>query len=101
MGRDGRTASSSDLVEMVASAERGVIPERLSAVERNRPGERRSDRRANTLPELRDWTPFVGLQIEYSLVERTVERELVPMAATLGLTVTARSPLGGGMLSGK
>ena len=40
--------------------------------------------RANTLAELRGWTPFVGLQIEYSLVERTVERELIPMAETSG-----------------
>ena len=56
---------------------------------------------ANTLADLRGWTPFVGLQIEYSLAERTVERELVPMARALGLTVTAWSPLGGGVLSGK
>src|SRR5229473_1187726 len=35
---------------------------------------------ANTLAELRGWTQFIGLQIEYSLIERTVERELIPMA---------------------
>lgn len=57
--------------------------------------------RANTLAELRDWSPFAGLQIEYSLVERTPERELTPMAEHLGLTVTAWSPLGQGVLSGK
>jgi aryl-alcohol dehydrogenase-like predicted oxidoreductase len=57
--------------------------------------------RANTLAELRGWSPFVGLQIEYSLVERTVERELLPMAEALGLGVTAWSPLGGGVLTGK
>jgi aryl-alcohol dehydrogenase-like predicted oxidoreductase len=57
--------------------------------------------RANTLAELRDWTPFVGLQIEYSLIERTVERELLPMASSLGLGVTAWSPLAGGALTGK
>ena len=57
--------------------------------------------RANTFAELRGWTPFVGLQIEYSLVERTVERELVPMAEALGVGVTAWSPLGGGVLTGK
>ncbi len=57
--------------------------------------------RANTLAELRGWTPFVGLQIEYSLVERTVERELLPMAEALGLGVTAWSPLAGGVLTGK
>jgi aryl-alcohol dehydrogenase-like predicted oxidoreductase len=57
--------------------------------------------RANTLAEPRGWTPFVGLQIEYSLIERTVERELLPMAEALGLGVTAWSPLAGGVLSGK
>src|SRR5215471_17406067 len=57
--------------------------------------------RANTLAELRGWTPFVGLQIEYSLIERTPERELLPMAAELGLGVTAWSPLAGGLLTGK
>jgi len=57
--------------------------------------------RANTLAELRGWSPFVGLQIEYSLVERTVERELLPAAEALGLGVTAWSPLAGGVLTGK
>jgi aryl-alcohol dehydrogenase-like predicted oxidoreductase len=57
--------------------------------------------RANTMAELRGWTQFVGLQIEYSLVERTVERELIPAARALGLTVTAWSPLGMGVLTGK
>ena len=57
--------------------------------------------KANTLADLRGWTPFVGLQIEYSLIERTPERELLPMAADLGLGVTAWSPLAGGMLTGK
>jgi hypothetical protein len=57
--------------------------------------------RANTLAELRGWSPFVGLQIEYSLIERTVERELLPMAQALGVGVTAWSPLGGGVLTGK
>jgi aryl-alcohol dehydrogenase-like predicted oxidoreductase len=57
--------------------------------------------RANTLAEWRDWTRFVGLQIEYSLVERTPERELLPMAEALGLTVAAWSPLGSGLLTGK
>lgn len=56
---------------------------------------------ANTLADFRGWAPFVGLQIEYSLLERTVEQELIPMAKALGLTVTAWSPLKGGMLSGK
>lgn len=57
--------------------------------------------RANTLAELRGWSPFVGLQIEYSLMERTVERELLPMAKALNIGVTAWSPLASGILSGK
>src|ERR1700682_189344 len=56
---------------------------------------------ANTLAHLRGWSPFIGLQIEYSLIERTVERELVPMAKALNLGVTAWSPLAGGVLTGK
>ncbi|WP_309486607.1 aldo/keto reductase [Sinorhizobium sp. 8-89] len=54
-----------------------------------------------TLACLRGWSPFVALQIEYSLVERTVEHELMPMAAALGLGVLPWSPLGGGVLAGK
>ena len=57
--------------------------------------------RANTIAELRGWTQFVGLQIEYSLVERTIERELVPMANAFKLGLVAWSPLAGGLLSGK
>lgn len=57
--------------------------------------------RMQTMAELRGWTPFVGLQIPYSLAQREVERELIPMAHGLGLTVTAWSPLAGGLLSGK
>ena len=56
---------------------------------------------ANTLAHLRGWSPFVGLQIEYSLIERTVERELIPMAKALNIGVTAWSPLAGGVLTGK
>jgi aryl-alcohol dehydrogenase-like predicted oxidoreductase len=56
---------------------------------------------ATTLAELRGWSPFVGLQIEYSLLERTVERELLPMARGLDLGVTAWSPLAAGRLTGK
>jgi aryl-alcohol dehydrogenase-like predicted oxidoreductase len=57
--------------------------------------------RANTLAEWRDWTPFAGLQVPYNLLQRDIERELLPMAEALGLTVAAWSPLGGGILSGK
>ena len=56
---------------------------------------------ANTLAHLRGWSPFIGLQIEYNLIERTVERELVPMATALNLGLTAWSPLARGMLTGK
>jgi len=56
---------------------------------------------ANTLAHLRGWSAFVGLQIEYSLIERTVERELIPMAKALNVGVTAWSPLAGGLLTGK
>lgn len=57
--------------------------------------------RANMLAYLRGWTPFVGIQVEYSLVERTPERELLPMAKTLDLGITAWSPLAGGALVAK
>jgi aryl-alcohol dehydrogenase-like predicted oxidoreductase len=57
--------------------------------------------RANTIAELRGWAPFIGLQIEYSLLERVPERELLPMTHALGLDVVAWSPLAGGFLSGK
>ena len=56
---------------------------------------------SNTLAELRGWTRYVGLQIEYSLLERTVERELIPLARNQGLTVLAWGPLRGGLLTGK
>ncbi len=56
---------------------------------------------ANTLASLRGWSPFVALQMEYSLIERTVERELIPMARALNLGVTAWSPLSRGVLTGK
>lgn len=57
--------------------------------------------RAQMMAELRGWAPFVSLQIPYSLAQRQVERELLPMAATLGLGVMAWSPLAAGVLSGK
>jgi aryl-alcohol dehydrogenase-like predicted oxidoreductase len=57
--------------------------------------------RANTIAEWRGSSPFVALQIEWNLVERTVERELVPMARALGLAITPWSPLASGILTGK
>jgi aryl-alcohol dehydrogenase-like predicted oxidoreductase len=56
---------------------------------------------ANTLACFRGWSPFVALQIEYSLIERTVERELIPLAREMHLAVTPWSPLAGGVLTGK
>jgi aryl-alcohol dehydrogenase-like predicted oxidoreductase len=56
---------------------------------------------ANTLAHLRGWSPFIGLQIEYNLIERTVERELIPMAKALNLGLTVWSPLSNGVLTGK
>jgi aryl-alcohol dehydrogenase-like predicted oxidoreductase len=56
---------------------------------------------AVTLADLRGWSRFAGLQVPYSLIERSVERELLPMAQALELTVTAWSPLGGGLLTGR
>lgn len=57
--------------------------------------------RAVTLAEVRGSLPIAGVQLEYSLVERTAERELLPMAQALGLGTVAWSPLGGGLLTGK
>jgi aryl-alcohol dehydrogenase-like predicted oxidoreductase len=57
--------------------------------------------RANTLAEWRGWSPLVGIQAPYSLVQRDIERELLPMAESVALSVAAWSPLAGGVLSGK
>jgi aryl-alcohol dehydrogenase-like predicted oxidoreductase len=57
--------------------------------------------RANTLAECRGLTRFAGLQVPYSLRQRDIERELLPMAEALGMTVAVWSPLAGGILSGK
>lgn len=56
---------------------------------------------AQLLAQFRGWSPLVALQIEYSLAERTVEGDLIPMARELGLGVVPWSPLAGGRLSGK
>jgi len=56
---------------------------------------------AQTMATLRGWSPLIALQIEYSLLQRTVEGELVPMAQELGLGITPWGPLRGGALSGK
>jgi aryl-alcohol dehydrogenase-like predicted oxidoreductase len=56
---------------------------------------------ANTLADWKGWTPFVGLQLKYNLIERTIEREFIPMAQALDLAITCWSPLEGGVLTGK
>ncbi len=56
---------------------------------------------AQTTALLRGWTPLIALQLEYSLLERTIEGELIPAALEFGLGVTPWSPLRGGMLTGK
>lgn len=56
---------------------------------------------ANTLARCYGWTPFVALQVEYNLIQRTPERDLLPMAKAFGMSVTPWSPLGGGVLTGK
>jgi aryl-alcohol dehydrogenase-like predicted oxidoreductase len=56
---------------------------------------------AQTIARFRGWAPVIAMQLEYSLLERTVEGELLPMAQAHGMGVTPWSPLKGGRLSGK
>lgn len=56
---------------------------------------------ANTIADLRGWTPFVAQQMQYSLLERTIEREALPMADAFGMATTAWAPLAAGVLTGK
>ncbi|MGV3615604.1 MAG: aldo/keto reductase [Fimbriimonas sp.] len=49
----------------------------------------------------RGWAPVAAVQVEYSLLQRTTERELLPMADGLGLGVMGWSPMAGGLLTGK
>lgn len=57
--------------------------------------------KGNTMAELMGWSQFIALQVEYSLIQRTPERDLIPMAKHYGMTVTPWAPLAGGALSGK
>jgi aryl-alcohol dehydrogenase-like predicted oxidoreductase len=57
--------------------------------------------RMQAIADIRGWSSLVALQIEYSLIERTVERDLIPMAREMGLGVLPWSPLGSGVLTGK
>jgi len=57
--------------------------------------------KGNTLAELKGWSQFIALQVEYSLLQRSPERDLIPMAKHFGMTVTPWAPLAGGALTGK
>ncbi|WIX84308.1 aldo/keto reductase [Amycolatopsis sp. DG1A-15b] len=57
--------------------------------------------RMQAIADLRGWSPLVALQIEYNLLNRAAERDLIPMARAMGLGVTPYSPLAGGLLTGK
>lgn len=57
--------------------------------------------RMHAIAQLRGWAPPIALQLEYSLIERTGERDLIPMAHELGLGVLPWSPLAKGVLTGK
>jgi aryl-alcohol dehydrogenase-like predicted oxidoreductase len=57
--------------------------------------------KGNTMAELMGWSQFIALQVEYSLLKRDAERELIPMAKHFGMTVTPWAPLAGGALTGK
>ncbi len=57
--------------------------------------------RMQTIAELRGWSPLVALQLEYNLIERTSERELIPMANEMGIGVISWAPLANGLLAGK
>jgi aryl-alcohol dehydrogenase-like predicted oxidoreductase len=56
---------------------------------------------ANTLADLRGWSPFVAVQLPYNVADRAAEREVFPMAAALGLAVTPWGIVGAGVLTGK
>ncbi|WP_411146636.1 aldo/keto reductase [Streptomyces sp. x-80] len=57
--------------------------------------------RMQAIADLRGWSPLIALQIEYSLIQRAGERDLIPMAGEMGLGVVPYSPMGGGLLTGK
>jgi aryl-alcohol dehydrogenase-like predicted oxidoreductase len=55
--------------------------------------------RANMLADLQAMTPFIGIQVEYSLLQRSCDNDLLPMAKSLDLGITAWSPLARGALA--
>jgi len=56
---------------------------------------------ANTISQLRGWTPFIAQQVQYSLIKRQVERSIVPQSLAFDMAIMPYSPLGGGLLTGK
>jgi len=57
--------------------------------------------KGNTMAELMGWSQFIALQVEYSLLQRTPERDLIPMAKHYGMTLVPWAPMAGGALTGK
>ena len=57
--------------------------------------------RAQTLADVRGFAPIAAMQLEYSLVQRSIEREHLPLAKAHDIGITAWSPLAGGILTGK
>src|SRR5580698_6981497 len=57
--------------------------------------------KGNTMAELMGWSQFIALQVEYSLIKRDADRDLIPMAKHFGMTLTPWAPLAGGALTGK
>ena len=56
---------------------------------------------ANTLARCQGWTPFIAMQAEYNLIDRSAERDLIPMCRDQGIAVLPWSPLANGLLTGK
>jgi aryl-alcohol dehydrogenase-like predicted oxidoreductase len=57
--------------------------------------------RANTFADAHALTPFAGAQVQYSLAERSIERDILPMCRALDVGAVVWSPLAGGVLTGK
>src|SRR5699024_4085034 len=57
--------------------------------------------RMQTLADIRGWAPLAALQLEYSLIERTGERDVLPLAQELGFAGMLYAPQAGGILTGK
>lgn len=57
--------------------------------------------RMQAIADLRGWSPMVAMQLEYNLIERSVEGDLVPMAREMGMGIMPWSPLASGLLTGK